>query len=507
MHLPRRMLGAGLLAAASLRRAAAAPRSSITLRMARDIRNLDPANRVSYPEANLIKACTHRLMAPKRGTFDLEPDAVSHIARPNPQRIDFELKPGLAFNGGYGELTADDVKFSYERFTTAGPGGQPALYVKDWEALDRVEVTGKLTGRIHLKTPAPYVWNHTLGGGSGCIVSRRAYEELGPKVNQVLIGSGPYMLAEWEPNEHLLLKPNPGWTGPAPGFAQIVLRPITDPKTAQLALRAGEVDFTSIEPGAAKELDAAGARIVTLDSINYVWIGANVEAPLLRDVRVRRAIRLGIDTDQAVLAAYNGAAKPIRAVLASGTLGYWADAPTYQRDVAAARALLSEAGVAPGTKVRLTLLGTPAYQSLALVVRAMLAEIGLDVQIDARPAATYWSSGEGEQGQALELSLQRFGGQPDPSFQTQWFVSGQTGQWNWQRWKNPEFDRLDQEARSTDDDTARARDYVAMQKLMDDSAAFIWLTNEANVFASAKWLDPAILPTGDDLQFPLFRPA
>ncbi len=46
-----------------------------------------------------------------------------------------------------------------------------------------------------------------------------------------------------------------------------------------------------------------------------------------------------------------------------------------------------------------------------------------------------------------------------------------------------------------------------MQQLMDDSAAFIWLTNEVNAYGAAAWLDPAIQPTGDDLQYPLFRPA
>lgn len=509
MTLTRRTaLLAAAAAAAAAHPARAAERDTVTIRIARDLRNLDPANRTSFIESNINKACMHRLVRPRRGAFETELDAAVALDKPDARTIRFELKPGLQFSHGHGPVSADDVKFSFERFATSGPGGGPATRSKDWAALEAVEVTGPRTGVIHLRNAAPTVMTDTLPGGSGCIASRRAFETLGPaKMMQTVVGSGPYLLEAWEPNQRVVLRANPDHVGDRPAFARVVLRPIEDAKTAQLALRAGEVDFTALDPGMIAETQAAGLRVVQLDSINYVWIGMNVEAPLLSDIRVRRAIRLAIDTEQVVLAAYNGKAKTIRAVQAPGLLGAWAEAPAYKRDVAAARALLAQAGVKPGQAVRLTLLATPAYQAVALVVRAMLAEAGLELQIDAQPAGTYWSSGQGAAGRGLELSLQRFGGQPDPAFQTQWFVGAQVGAWNWERWTDPEFDRLDAEARATDDVAARARAYVRMQQLMDESAAFVWLTNEVNAYGVAPWLDPAIQPTGDDLQLPMFRPA
>ena len=151
----------------------------------------------------------------------------------------------------------------------------------------------------------------------------------------------------------------------------------------------------------------------------------------------------------------------------------------------------------------LTVLATPTYQAVALVVRAMLAEAGLDVQIDARPAGTYWSSGKDT---GLELSVQRFGGQPDPAFQTQWFVSSQIGAWNWQRWSNPDFDRLDTAARSTDDTAARGARLRADAEthgrvrglhLADQRGERLRHRVVAGTRRSS--------PTGDDLQFPMFR--
>jgi peptide/nickel transport system substrate-binding protein len=504
MALTRRaaLLAAAATAAAPAR---AAERDTVTIRIARDIRNMDPANRTSAIESNINKACMHRLIRSKRNLFETELDGAESLDKPDPRTIRFALRPGLVFSHGHGPVTAEDVKFSFERFPTAGPGGGAATRAKDWAALDGVEVTGPLTGLIHLKNPAPTVLTDTLPGGSGCIASRRAFEALGPaKMAQTVVGSGPYMLETWEPNARVVLRANPDFAGERPRFERFVMLPIEDAKTAQLALRTGEIDFTALEPGMIAETQASGSRVIQLDSINYVWVGMNVEAPLLSDIRVRRAIRMGIDPEQVVLAAYNGKAKVIRAVQAPGLLGAWPDAPVHRRDVPAARALLAEAGVKRGQAVRFTILATPAYQAVALVVRALLAEIGLDVQVDARPAGSYWSSGQGESGRALELSLQRFGGQPDPAFQMQWFVSSQVGAWNWQRWRDPEFDRLDAEARATDDTAVRARDYVRMQQLMDESAAFVWLTNEVNAYGVAPWLDPAIQPTGDDLQFPMF---
>ena len=497
--------GALALSAAALARPAlAAERDTVNVRIARDINNLDPANRTSFIESNINKACMHRLIRSKRGSFETELDGAMLLEHANPTTLRFELKPGLVFSHGYGPVTAEDVKFSYERYATAGGGGTIAIRGKDWAALDGVEITGPLSGVIHLKTPAPNLLTDVLPGGSGCIVSHRAFEALGPKMSQTVVGSGPYLFDSWEPNNRVVLRANPDFQGDRPAFGRIVLRPIEDAKTAQLALRAGEIDFAALDPGAIREMEAAGIKVVQLDSINYVWIGMNVGSPVLSDLRVRQAIRLGIDTDQVVTAAYNGRAKPIRSVMALGLLGAWPDAPVYRRDPAAAKALLAQAGVKPGQVVKLTVLATPTYQTVALVVRALLAEVGLDVQIDARPAGTYWSSGKDK---SLELSVQRFGGQPDPAFQTQWFVSSQIDAWNWQRWSSPAFDRLDAAARSTDDTAARARDYVQIQQLMDESAAFIWLTNEVNAYGAAAWLDPAIQPTGDDLQFPMFRRA
>jgi peptide/nickel transport system substrate-binding protein len=86
-------------------------------------------------------------------------------------------------------------------------------------------------------------------------------------------------------------------------------------------------------------------------------------------------------------------------------------------------------------------------------------------------------------------------------------VSSQIGQWNWQRWKNPEFDKLHEEAGQTTDNAKREAMYLKMQQLMDESAAFVWITHNLNAFVTKSWLEPGLLPNGNNWQYPFFKEA
>lgn len=483
--------------------------SSVSVRADRDIQSLDPARRIGSVEGNILRATMRRLTQFSPGSFEIVNDAAETIEQIDETTIEFALKPGIMFQKGYGEMTAEDVKFSFERFNNPAEGEEPATYAADWAALDRVEVTGTYTGRILLKTPSPALWLIALSDISGCIVSKRAFEELGEQMKTTVVGAGPYEMTDWTPNSSITLTAYPDYLGDQPAFPEIVLRPIQEPQTAQLAFRSDEVHFTKLDsPSSAAALEGEpGTNIINRDSINYVWIGMNVQKAPLDDPRVRQAIRLALDVDEILLAAWDGAVGRANALLAPGLLGHWADAPTYKQDLEAARALLEEAGHGGGLTLRLTLLNQAAYQTAGLVAQAQLAQVGINLELEVLDGGTYWSVGEGEVGENLELSLQRFGGKADPSFQTQWFVSDQIGSWNWQRWASDEFDDLNATAGSATDDAARAEAYIRMQQLMDESSAYIWLTHEVNLFATKDWLEPAILPNGDDWQYAYFKPA
>ena len=487
-------------------------RSSVTLAISRDIQGLlVPADRVGAIEGNIIRTVCQGLIRFKPGSFEWELSAAKKLDQVNDTTIEFELNPGLMFHGGYGEMTADDVKFSFEQFGKTGPDGKPASYAKDWASLDHVEVTGKYAGRILLKAPAPQLWLVVLPDNSGLIISRKAWEAGCYRSDQQpikVIGTGAYTLAEWVPNQRVVLKANPDWKGEKPTFPEVVLQPVRDPKTAELALRANELQFTPVEPADAAEVEKEkDTKLLRQDSINYVWIGLNIEKPPFDDPKVRQALRLAIDVDQVLAGAYNGTVKPAYALMAPGLLGYWADAPKPKADPAAAKKLLAEAGHPNGFKCTLTLMNKPTYQAIGQIVQALLGDIGVQVDLQVLDAGAYYAVGQGDSGKKLDMALQRFGGKADPAFQTQWFVASQIGTWNWQRWNDPAFDDFSAKAASTNDKAERGRLYIEAQKRMEQSGAFIWLTHEANIFAFRPWLKPAVLPNGDDMLYDRFTTA
>ncbi len=479
--------------------------SRLTLRIERDIQTLDPAERTGAIEGNVIRAVCRNLVAFKRSSFEIEPDAAAEIRQASDTIVEFTLKPGLEFPGGFGPMTAEDVKFSYERFLASGPGGRKPAYAADWAALDRVEVTGPLSGRIVLKQPSAALWPTALADVSGAILARAAWNRPGLGTVERLVGAGPYVIRDWSPNRRLLLARNEGYTGPRPDFDEILLRPIAGAETAVLAFRAGELQMTRIEADDKHRLaHLAGTRLVALPSINFVWLGINMAKPPFDRAELRKAIRLGLDIEEIVTAAYDGTVTPARALLAPGMLGHWADAPMRKRDPEAARALIQAAGLA-GLRARLTVLNKLDQVTAAEVIQARLGEIGIDVAIELLDSGSFWSSGGGKAGEGLELFLLRFGGKADPSFIAQWFLPGEIGSWNWQRWNSADYAALFAEAGAEPDPAKRAALYIEMQQLMDASDAIIPLTHETNLYLAEAGLDPALLPNGDDQQYALFR--
>ncbi len=473
-----------------------------TVRLDKALSSLDPAFRPSPEDGSVMWAIYQKLIRFKPGTTEWELDAAESIRQASDTVVEFTLRPGQMFTDGYGAMTAEDVKYSFERIAR---GTKESPYKSDWANLDRVEVTSALAGRIVLTQPTAYLWTIGLPDGSGCIVSRAAWEKLGDATALHPVGSGPYRLASIDPQREAVLEPNPGYAGPyKPGWDRITARIVPDPKTAELAFRAGEIDFTELTPSTITTMRSApDAKITQLPGLRFIWLSLNVEKKPLDDKRVRQAIAMALDVNQIVLAGYNGLAPVARALIQPQVLGSWKDAPAAKRDLDGARTLLAQAGV-PNPKLKLTLLNTPAFQTMGLVAQAQLKQAGVDLQLDVRDAGTYWSAGKGDAGKDLDLVLMRFNGKLDPNFNTQWFTSDQVGSWNWSRWRSPEFDRLNAQAGTELDPVKRAALIVQCQMLMAESAAFVWLTYDVDLFASKTWLKPAVMPTGSDWQLSQF---
>jgi peptide/nickel transport system substrate-binding protein len=467
----------------------------LKVRIAKDIGNLDPAFIVGSEDDTVDRAIMEGLVRYNaQGKMENQLAETLKVSADG-LRIDFKLREGVMWQKGYGELTTDDVKFSYERFRDPN---LKAAYADDFASLDHVEIINKYEGALIFKQPQATLWTVVLPMTSGLIMSKKYVEEVGlDKIKTDPIGTGPYILAEWKPAEKITLKRNPDYWGTPPYYDEIQLFPISDDKSAEIALRAGELDFSPISLASTDQFQKdSNFNVSIIPSTAYSWIGMDVENPKLQDINVRQAIRYGIDVPSILAAAYNNKAPQARALIPEGTVGYWADAPLYQRDVAKAKDYLAKAGVS-NLELNLAIQDTTEFRTWAEIVQANLQEVGITINIQPLDSSTFWDIGSGDKGKDVELFAIGYSSVgPEPAWATQWFTCSQVGVWNWMRWCNADYDKLHEEGIVTLDTAKREQIYIDMQKLWDEAVISVWVTNVPQIYASKPTIKPVIYPGG-----------
>ena len=219
---------AALGTAADMRHPAhAQARDNIAVRVDLEPQILDPAFRTTPGDGNICGVVFQRLIKHKPHSVDFENDAAAEIKQTSPTVVEFTLKPGQNFTDGFGEMTAEDVKYSFERFIHPA-NGKDSPYKGDWSGLDHVEVTGKYSGQIVLSKPNAGLFAIAIGDYSGGIVSRKAIEQRGVEHNTHPVGSGPYQVVSLERQRGAVIKRNAAFTGTKPRFEQIDIRFIQD---------------------------------------------------------------------------------------------------------------------------------------------------------------------------------------------------------------------------------------------------------------------------------------
>lgn len=493
----KRALGA--LAAATFATAAmlgAANAETLRVYVPSDPASIDPAYWGTSVDGYLMFNVMPRLASPITGSeWKLVNDIAESVDLSNPTKLKFTLKQGLQWANGYGEITTEDVKFSYERHLDEAVGSYIA---SEFDALDHVEIVDKYNGIIHLSYAAIPMWNATLGWYGGTIISKKeAMENDGTLPIQVKATYGPYRFAEFAPGERMVLKAYDGWHGPKPDYDEIVMIPIGDANAAEIAFAAGEIDFmtsTATAPDQLKKQHGDKAVIEVLPSVDYTWLGINMKHPNLTDKRVRKAIQMGVDMDTLLAASYEGMdVSQATGFAAPGVIGY-RSATDIKYDPAAARALIEEAG-AQGTTIELSHAQFGLRDTQAQIIQANLADIGINIEINAMDEATYWDV-SAIKADDRQLTLKGWFGSPEAMYVLQTFTEDQYGAWNWEGYDDPRYAELLDEAWGVADDQERGKIYAEMQAMLEESGAFLYVDNGPAVIMYRPGIMPGMLPDG-----------
>ena len=473
---------------------------TLIVRGASDIEILDPAFQNGLMEEEIgrcLFVSLNRLDDVREGV-NWKPYAASELKQKSPTEIEFTLQDWLVWTGDFGPVTAEDVKFSFER--VANPDNASA-WAYAFDALKEVEVTGERTGIIHLKAPSAAFWVTTLPYYMGHIVCKKAVEAAGGRfTTEVPASAGPYLIEKWVPKQSLTLVSNPAWKGEKPTFAKVQFQIVTDDEAAALAYESKAIDFAKISLYTLSTYKTAlpeKTSLIQMDGTRLSWLAINVNNPKLADEKIRRAIQYAIDVSQIMDGSYSGLAAPATGVVPPALVGH-REAILYPADAAKAQELLDEAGVS-GLTLELAAQNDKTSQLTCQIIQALLGAVGITVDIKAYDDGVYWTLGDktaGDTWKTLELVLMNFAGGVDPSENLTWFRPVQVGVYNWSQFDSPEFEKLYQEGNAETDQEKRGAIYRRMQDLMEESGGFVFITHETFAAVAREGLRPCILADG-----------
>ena len=453
-----------------------------------DIDTMDPAYYIGNEEFNVDQAIYSKLVRFLPDSAEVELDAAEYFELSDDGlSADFRLREGIQFHHGYGEMTAEDVKFSFERM--ADPENNSS-YASDWATLESVEVTGRYEGTLVFNAPYAPLMSSTLPWTPGSILSQAAFEDRGEQISLQPVGSGPYYWSEWRPNQELVLERFGDYYGELPDFSRITIVPIVDPQIAEFSFDAGELDVTEVSLDSIPRYEAdPDVTLEILPALRYHFLGFNQESEPFDDIRIREAIRLTVDVEELLIGAYSGVPERANAMIPEGVLGHWEDAPEYQVDLERARELLAEAGLADGFSTAITTDDVPQHMQGTAIVQQQLARVGIDASINIVPSL-HTAASAGEPG----MHYASFSAVLDPGYWFEWFTCDQRGDWNYWQWCNEEFDALKDAASTTTNPDERQDMYVRMQEIIDEDVTAVWITNGSNVYAYRTGeIEPAFL--------------
>ncbi|HID86105.1 MAG TPA: ABC transporter substrate-binding protein, partial [Anaerolineae bacterium] len=335
-----------------------------------------------------------------------EGDVVLEIAESvemiEPTVWEFKIKKGIKFHNGE-DLTAEDVKFSFDRTITEGAIECPEPHTSPRKGLiaplERVEIVDDYTVRFHLTGPWPVLMQmlcHHL------IMPKDYYEEVGCEgFRKHPVGAGPFKFVEAKLDEYVVMERFEEYYGGAedlppvgPAFLdRVIFKIIPEASTRVAALKAGEVDIIHMVPAHLIPTLAVdpNVRVKTCTGTRPHWMEMNVTKPPFDDVRVRQALNYAVNVDLIVEEVLGGLAIVLPGPLSP--LNKFAD-PTlkpYGYDPEKALALLEEAGWKDtdgdgvldkdGKPFSFVIDVWPGTKEYAEAVAGQLREIGIDASV------------------------------------------------------------------------------------------------------------------------------
>lgn len=365
---------------------------------ARGLRTIDPHKSIQGVDNWAIIAVYDKLVDLPRWKFpatldDLVPRlATSWTSSDDAKTWTFQLREGVQFHKGYGEMTSEDVKFTFDRATDAvRVGGVRAKFTN----IESVSTDGPYTVSFHLSQPDPLFPLGVLSDYDGAVMSKKAIEEKGEEgISTDPIGTGVYVLetVHTDPSQGVSLVANAHyWDTPAV-TPNLQILYIADTTARTLAVLSGDVHMIEgvRAPGWADSMAQRDPSLLfdVVSPGSFFTIQFNLNVKPFDDIRVRRAFFHAIDRDEITTAIAPISKRTYGLNPPSFPGAFTAETipaeVAYPYDPEKAKALLAEAGFPDGFSFPNLTSQREDFSAIMLMIQDQLRRVNIDMQLEIK---------------------------------------------------------------------------------------------------------------------------
>jgi peptide/nickel transport system substrate-binding protein len=429
------------------------------------ISNLDPHFATSIADITLLEQVYQHLtyIDPSNRVV---PDLATKWQSADGKVWIFTIRTGVKFNNGT-PLTVQDVVYSFNRLRDTKVGSPAASLYKGIQGVKALDATRV---QFTLSDTNPE-FASDVGDYHACIIPATSKN---PATERV--GSGPFMIASYSPEDRLVLKKNPYFAQKdANGIALPYLNEIDIIFSPDLggqveALRGGQLDYVpglSTQFADAVKADSHTKVITNTSNMHWVLHMRSDAGHPAADNRVRQALKLATDHQALINAVRPGLASvgngftPVGPAFAD----YYLNQPP-KMDLAKAKQLLADAGYADGLKITLAAQNSLDVIPIATVWKEQMAKIGVQVDIQIVPSDVYY--GEGDQSWLVaDFGITDWGSRATPvTYFKLAYMSD--SQWNESHWSDAAFDDVARKVDREMNAVKRAALYKQAQQILID---------------------------------------
>ena len=320
---------------------------------------------------------------------------------PAGKTIRFQLREGVKSNWG-NELTAEDVKWTWDR--KFGLGAIGAFYLSTLGLEDRkgVKVEGQYTVSINLANPNPLLAKLQpnlflpIYDSTKCKAVATADDPWARKfLENDSAGFGPYRLDQLQRGQQAVFKARPDYYLGKPPMETVIFREVPASAIRASLLQGGAVDIAQyLQP--LELIKLQGDRGVAIDSVassSMIWVELNTNIAPFGDRRLRQAMNFAFPREQVLKTVFQGLGSPLNGCMPNiypgSTDKFW----KYRYDPDVARTLLKDAGLPQGFKTSLAYnAGDPVQEPIAILFQTALRDIGVELALRKIPAATFYNA-------------------------------------------------------------------------------------------------------------------